>query len=138
MNSFSISDSQEVLTAAQTNIPKQEQAKTLSVIFPKQNQKVRGPIRIYGKAKPKATVKLYITSTYYKTKHQGQKIIQGEGPLKRMNRLYNIVADKNGVWAYKEDLRNAGWEENFTIKAVSEGSTVTVKVYDNTRPIMID
>lgn len=139
LNSFSITDASKTLPNTQTDIAQQKKTQTVSIIFPKQNQKVRGPIKIYGRAKPGAAVKLYVTSTYFKTAHQGQKIIKGEGPVKRMNRVFNIVTDKQGMWTYNNiDLRNEGWEENFTIKAVSEGSTATVKVFDNTRPVMMD
>ncbi|RYY16512.1 MAG: hypothetical protein EOO04_26835 [Chitinophagaceae bacterium] len=111
----------------------------VSITYPRQNQKVRGDIKIYGKAKPGAVVKLTITSSYFKTAHRGERIVKGEGPIKRMNRTFNLTADKSGNWILKNiHLSNAGWEENYSIKAVAEGKAVTVNVYDHVRPVRID
>lgn len=109
----------------------------LSILSPKNNQKVRGEYKIYGRAKPGAIVKLHISSIYYKTAHDNQeRIFKGDGPINRMNRKFNLTADRSGIWTLKNiDLTNAGWEENFTISAKCEDKTVTVKVYDNTRPV---
>lgn len=109
----------------------------LSIVYPKNNQKVRGEYKISGKATPGAQVKLFISSAYYKTRHDNQdRIFKGEGPINRMNRKFNLITDRNGNWTLKSiDLTNAGWEENFMIKAVTADKTVTVKVYDNTRPV---
>lgn len=109
----------------------------LSILYPKNNQKVRGEYKIYGKAKPGDVVKLHISSVYYKTTHDNQeRISKGTGPLNRMNRKFTLTADRSGNWVLKNiDLTNAGWEENFTIKASVNDKTITVKVYDNTRPV---
>lgn len=108
-----------------------------SILSPKNNQKVRGEYKIYGKAKPGAIVKLHVSSAYYKTRRDNQeRIFKGEGPINRMNRKFNLTADRNGIWTLKSiDLTNAGWEESFTIQASSDDKIVTVKVYDHTRPI---
>ncbi len=115
-------------------------AAPLLIIFPKNNQKVRGDYKIYGKAKPGAEVKLLITSTYYKTAHNnGERISKGEGPVNRMNRKFTITADRSGTWLLKSiELRNAGWEETFIIKATSEGRSVSIVVSDNVHPQNID
>lgn len=112
----------------------------LSILFPKNNQKVRGEYKVYGKAKPGAVVVLHVSSSYYKTAHDNrQKISKGAGPLARMNRKFSITADRNGNWIHKKiELLNAGWEETFTIKATSDKKAVSVIVYDNTHPIAID
>ncbi|WP_255155284.1 hypothetical protein [Ferruginibacter sp. HRS2-29] len=117
-----------------------ERASQLSIIFPKNNQKVRGEYKVYGKASPGATVKLTVTSKYFKTAHDNQdRISKGEGPLNRMNRKFTLTADRNGTWTLKSiELRNAGWEESFAIKAMSEGKTITINVYDNVHPVRMD
>lgn len=117
-----------------------EKASTLSILFPKNNQKVRGEYKIYGKATPGASVKLAITSKYFKTAHDNQdRISQGEGPISRMNRKFILTADRSGNWILKNiELRNAGWEETFTIKATSEEKTITINVYDKVHPVRMD
>lgn len=111
----------------------------VSIIYPKNNQKVRGPIKIYGKAKPGSQVKLYITSTYFEKLYKGEKLLKGEGPLKGMNRVFNLTADRSGLWTLKEvDLTNRGWEEDFTIRAICGKDVISVRVYDHTKPVMID
>lgn len=112
----------------------------LSIIFPKNKQKVRGDYKVYGKAKPGAVVKLHITSTYFKTAHDNQeRIFKGEGPIQRMNRKFTLTADRNGNWLLKNiNLQNTGWEENFTIKVTSEDQTVSIMVIDDRHPINID
>lgn len=112
-------------------------APPLSILSPKHNQKVRGEYKIHGKAAPGAVVKLHISSTYYKTAHDNnERISKGVGPLNRMNRKFSLTADRSGNWVLKNiELTNAGWEENFIIKASVGDQTVTVKVYDNTRPV---
>lgn len=112
----------------------------LSILFPKNNQKVRGEYKIYGKAKPGSVVQLHITSSYYKTaRDHRQRISKGAGPVNRMNRKYSITADRRGNWTLKNiELLNAGWEESFTIKATADKKTVSIQVYDNTHPIAID
>ncbi len=110
-----------------------------TIIYPKNNQKVRGPVKVYGKAKPGSQLKLYITSTYFAKQYKGEKLSKGAGPLKGMNRVFNVTADKRGLWTLQEiDLTNRGWEENFTIKAVSGKDVVSVNVYDHTKPVLID
>ena len=117
----------------------QPAAPAISIAYPKHNQKVRGDIKIYGRAKPGAVVKLTVTSSYFKKAYQGEKISKGEGPLKRLNRSFTLTADRSGTWLLKSiHLTNAGWEENFTIKASSEGKAVSVNVYDHTKPVNID
>lgn len=111
----------------------------VSIIYPRNNQKVRGDIKIYGKAKPGSPIKLYVTSTYFAKMYKGQKLLKGDGPLKGMNRVFNLTTDKSGLWTLKEiNLTNRGWEENFTIRAISGRDTVSVKVYDPTKPVVID
>lgn len=112
-------------------------APKLSILAPKNNQKIRGEYKIYGKATPGAVVKLHISSTYYKTTHDSQeRISKGAGPFNRMNRKFSLTADRSGTWILKNiELTNPGWEEHFTIKASVGDQTVTVKVYDNTRPV---
>lgn len=109
----------------------------LSILSLKNNQKVRGEYKIYGKAKPGALVKVQINSSYYKTAHDNQeRIFKGAGPLNRMNRKFSVTADRGGRWTLKSiDLTNAGWEETFTIKASTDDETVTIQVYDQTRPV---
>lgn len=111
-------------------------APKLAILSLKNNQKVRGEYKIYGSAKPGAIVKLQITSTYYKTMHDNQeRILKGAGPFNRMNRKFSVTADRGGRWTLKSiDLTNAGWEETFTIKASTDDETVTIVVYDKTRP----
>lgn len=117
----------------------QKPAPVVSIVYPKHNQKVRGEVKIYGKARPGAAVKVLVTSTYFKKAYKGEKISKGEGPFKRMNRTFSVTADRNGTWILKAlDLTNAGWEENFTIKASAEGKAVSVNVYDLTKPVNID
>ncbi len=132
----SIAQSPRVLTVKEST---KAAPPAISIIYPKHDQKVRGDIKIYGKAKPGATVKLKVTSTYFKKAYQGEKISKGEGPLKRLNRSFTLTADRNGSWILKNiNLTNAGWEENFTIKASADGMAVSVNVYDHTKPINID
>lgn len=127
---------QRVLTVKESTKASQP---AISISYPKQDQKVRGDIKIYGKAKPGAQVKLTITSTYFKKAYQGERISKGEGPLKRVNRNFTLTADRNGSWVLKNiNLTNAGWEENFTIKATAEGKSVSINVYDHTKPVNID
>lgn len=130
-------DNTKILTVAK---PVTSNITPLSITFPKNNQKVRGDYKIYGKAKAGAIVKLHVTSTYYKTAHDNQeRIFKGEGPINRMNRKFTLTADRNGNWVLKNiNLQNAGWEESFTIKATSDDRTVTVKVIDDKHPINID
>lgn len=55
--------------------------KEVTIVYPKNNQKVRGAYKIYGGSEPNAVVKLSIVSTYYKTNNNnGTKITKGEGP----------------------------------------------------------
>lgn len=117
-----------------------EKASALSILFPKNNQKVRGEYKIYGKATPGASVKLVITSKYYKTAYDNQeRISKGEGPINRMNRKFTLTADRSGNWILKDiELRNAGWEESFTIKVTSEERSVTINVYDKVHPVRMD
>lgn len=114
-------------------------APELSILFPKNNQKVRGEYQIYGKAKPGSMVALQISSTYFKTKREGEKITRGEGPIARMNRKFSVTADRNGRWMLKSiELLNAGWEETFFITATADKKKVSIRVYDNTRPVRMD
>jgi ribosomal protein L31 len=117
-----------------------EKASQVSIIYPKNNQKVRGEYKIYGKASPGATVKLTISSKYFKTAHDNQdRISKGEGPINRMNRKFTLTADRSGNWILKNiELRNAGWEESFTIKVTSEERSVTINVYDKVHPVRMD
>ena len=130
----------EMINVAGTDEPVAGRASQLSITFPKNNQKVRGDYKIYGKATPGTPVKLTVTSKYFKTAHDNhERISKGEGPLNRMNRKFTLTTDRNGTWMLKSiEFRNAGWEESFTIKATADGKTVTVNVYDNTRPVNID
>lgn len=127
--------------STEMDVAKNVQAGTdVSITFPKNNQKVRGEYKIYGKAKPGSAVELHISSTYYKTARDNrQKISKGAGPLNRMNRKFRLTADRSGNWLLKSiELLNAGWEETFTIKATADKKTVSIRVYDNTRPVAID
>jgi hypothetical protein len=119
---------------------KENPAPELSITFPKNNQKVRGEYNIYGKAKPGSIVELHISSSYFKTARDNwQRVSKGEGPINRMNRKFSLTADRSGNWILKSiELRNAGWEESFTIKATADKKTVTIRVYDNTHPVAID
>jgi len=121
-------------------IEKSNPAAALSILFPKNNQKVRGEYKIYGKARPGAKVELHISSTYFKTaRDERQKISKGEGPINRMNRKFSLTADRSGTWVLKSiELLNAGWEESFVIKATADKKSVSVRVYDNTRPVRMD
>lgn len=112
----------------------------LSILFPRNNQKVRGEYKIYGKAKPGSVVVLHISSSYYKTAHDNrQKISKGQGPIKRMNRKFSLTADRSGNWILKNiELLNAGWEEDFVIKASSDKNTVSIRVFDHTHPVAMD
>lgn len=114
--------------------------KEVTIVYPKNNQKVRGTYKIYGGSEPNAVVKLTIISTYYKTNNNnGTKITKGEGPLKRLNRTYSLKADRHGTWKIENiELTNAGYEESFVIKA-SDGKTAkAITVYDKIRPVLID
>lgn len=112
---------------------------TISITYPKHDQKVRGDVKIYGKAKPGAVVKLKISSTYFKKAYQGERVSKGEGPIKRLNRSFTLTADRSGNWILKNiNLTNAGWEENFTIKASAEGKAVSINVYDHTKGVRMD
>jgi len=116
-------------------------APRLEIYSPKNNQKVRGRYAIYGYAEPYAKVKVHITSTYYEklVNQQKETITKGKGPIDRINRTYPVTANKIGYWQINDiDLTNRNWEENFTIKAIVDGRTVTVRVYDNTHPVVID
>ncbi|MET0462980.1 MAG: hypothetical protein ABW007_07495 [Chitinophagaceae bacterium] len=121
-------------------IKEKDPAPELSISFPKNNQKVRGVYKIYGKAKPGAKVVLQVSSSYFKTTQDGRnRVAKGDGPLARMNRKFSLTADRNGTWILKEiELLNAGWEETFTIKATVDNKSVTIRVYDNTHPVMMD
>lgn len=116
-------------------------APRLEIYFPKNNQKVRGRYSIYGYADPYAKVKVQITSTYYEKVADPQKetISKGKGPINRINRTYPLTANKIGYWELKNiDLTNRNWEENFTIKAIVDGRTAIIRVYDDTHPVVID
>lgn len=117
----------------------QPQAPVIAITYPKHDQKVRGEIKIYGRAKPGAVVKLRITSTYFKKAYQGERILKGEGPIKRLNRSFTLTANRSGTWMLERiNLTNAGWEENFTIKASADGRAVSINVYDHSKPVNID
>ena len=117
-----------------------EVSQAISISFPKNNQKVRGKYKIYGKAKPGSVVQLHISSTYFKTARDSrQRVSKGAGPIIRMNRKFSLTADRSGNWLLKEiELLNAGWEETFTINATADKKTVSIQVYDNTHPVAID
>ncbi len=138
--SYSGSDNDVQIIAVNNMVSKKNAAQELSILFPKNNQKVRGLYKIYGKAKPGTVVRLHVSSSYFKTRRdERQKIARGEGPIARMNRTFSLTADRNGTWILKEiELLNAGWEETFIIKATADKKSVSVRVYDNTRPIRID
>ena len=129
----------EIIPAKEINMPTVP-APELSILFPKNNQKVRGEYKIYGKAKPGSVVHLKVSSTYFKTtRNEGKKIAKGEGPIARMNRKFSLTADRNGRWLLKSiELLNAGWEETFVITATSDKKSVSVRVYDDTRPVRMD
>jgi hypothetical protein len=117
----------------------QSNPSAISIFYPKNNQKVRGNVKIYGRAKPGSIVKLEITSTYFKKIVTQNRISQGEGPINRLNRTFKVTTNKSGVWILDNiELINFGWEENFTIKAFSDGKIATVNVFDHTHPILID
>jgi ribosomal protein L31 len=128
------------IASAQHIEKKGNPAAELSILFPKNNQKVRGEYKISGKAKPGSVVQLHISSTYFKTARDSrQKVSKGTGPINRMNRKFSITADRSGNWLLKKiELLNAGWEETFTIEATSDKRTVSIRVYDNTHPMAID
>lgn len=114
--------------------------KEVTIVYPKNNQEVRGAYRIDGGSEPNAVIKLTIISTYYKTNNNnGTKIAKGEGPLKRLNRTYSLKSNRYGTWKIENiELTNAGFEESFVIKA-SDGKTAqSITVYDRTRPVLID
>lgn len=124
-----------------TQIQRSVKAPRLEIYFPKNGQKVRGRYSIYGYAEPNAKLKVHITSTYYEKLYNNQKetISKGKGPINRINRIYPLTANKIGYWELKDiDLTNRNWEEDFTIKAIVEGRTATISVYDHTHPIVID
>ena len=132
---------QPVEMVSAINVTKETKpAPDLSILFPKNNQKVRGEYKISGRATPGAVVSLHISSTYFKTARDNRdRIIKGAGPIARMNRKFSVKADRNGNWVLKNiELLNAGWEENFTIKATADKKTVSIRVYDNTRPVAMD
>ena len=113
----------------------------LQIYSPKNGQNVRGRYSIYGYAEPNAKLKVQITSSYYEklVNLQKETISKGKGPLNRLNRTYPLTANKIGYWELKDiDLTNRNWEENFTIKAIVDGRTATIRVYDNTHPVVID
>lgn len=113
----------------------------LQIYFPKNGQKVRGRYSIYGYTEPNAKLKVQITSSYYEKLVDPQKetINKGKGPLNRLNRTYPLTANKIGYWELKNiDLTNRNWEESFTIKAIVDGRTATIRVYDDTHPVVID
>lgn len=124
-----------------TQIKRSVKAPRLEIYFPKNDQKVRGRYSIYGYAEPNATLKVHITSSYYEKlyNHQKETISKGNGPVQRINRVYPLTANKIGYWELKNvDLTNRNWEEDFTIKAIVDGRTATVRVYDHTHPVIID
>jgi len=124
-----------------TQIQQTARAPRLQIYFPKNGQKVRGRYSIYGYAEPNAKLKIQITSTYYEKLYNNQKetISKGKGPINRINRTYPLTANKIGYWELKDiDLTNRNWEEDFTIKAIVEGRTAAISVYDHTHPIVID
>ena len=127
-------------TPASLNIVAAPPAQQVSITYPKNNQKVRGDYKIYGKAKPGTIVKLTVISSYFKTAHDNRnRISQGEGPIKRMNRKFTITSDRSGNWLLKSiELRNAGWEETFTITATSDDKTTSIIVFDKVHPLSID
>ncbi|MFA4870714.1 MAG: hypothetical protein WC623_21135 [Pedobacter sp.] len=124
-----------------TQIQQANRIPRLQIYFPKNGQKVRGRYSIYGYTEPNMKLKVQITSTYYETLYNNQKetISKGKGPINRINRTYPLTANKIGYWELKDiDLTNRNWEEDFTIKAIVEGRTATISVYDHTHPIVID
>ncbi|WP_241282875.1 hypothetical protein [Chryseobacterium timonianum] len=114
--------------------------KEVTIVYPKNNQKVRGAYKIYGGSEPNAVIKLTIISNYYKTNNNnGTKITKGEGPLKRLNRTYTLKSDRYGTWKIENiDLTNAGYEESFVIKASDGKKAQSIIVYDRTRPVLMD
>ncbi|MFN0256983.1 hypothetical protein [Pedobacter ureilyticus] len=124
-----------------TQIQQANRIPRLQIYFPKNGQKVRGRYSIYGYTEPNMKLKVQITSTYYEKLYNNQKetISKGKGPINRINRSYPLTANSIGYWELKDiDLTNRNWEEDFTIKAIVEGRTATISVYDHTHPIVID
>jgi len=124
-----------------TQIQQANRVPRLQIYFPKNGQKVRGRYSIYGYAEPHAKLKIQLTSSYYEKLFDTRKetISKGKGPINRINRTYPLTANNIGYWELKDiDLTNRNWEETFTIKAIVEGRTATISVYDNTHPIVID
>lgn len=124
-----------------TQIQQANRVPRLQIYFPKNGQKVRGRYSIYGYAEPNAKLKIQITSTYYEKLVDTRKetISKGKGPINRINRTYPLTANNIGYWELKNiDLTNRNWEEDFTIKAIVEGRTASISVYDHTHPIVID
>lgn len=124
-----------------TQITQSKPMPRLQIYFPKNGQKVRGRYSIYGYAQPNAKLKVHITSNYYEKvyNHQKETITKGKGPVERINRIYPLTANNIGYWDLKNiDLTNRDWEETYMIKAMVDGRTVSVTVYDNTHPIIID
>lgn len=126
---------------AQAQNPVQKTRKEqLSIAYPKNNQKVRGPYKVSGTAKPGTVVKVHISSAYFKIVYdRQQRKSKGAGPIARMNRTYTATTDRAGRWAITGiELWNAGWEETYTINATANGASAEIKVYDNTLPVNID
>ncbi|WP_379089989.1 hypothetical protein [Pedobacter sp. UC225_65] len=124
-----------------TQIQQANHVPRLQIYFPKNGQKVRGRYSIYGYTEPNAKLKIQITSAYYEKLVNPQKetISKGKGPINRINRTYPLTANSIGYWELKDiDLTNRNWEEYFTIKALVDGRTATIKVYDDTHPVIID
>lgn len=112
----------------------------LSILYPKNLQKVRGSYMISGRSEPHVSIEISVRSTYFKTKlENNNRITKGDGPINRINRTFKTKSDARGNWKVKEvELINAGWEEIFIITAVSGNHKNSIRVFDNTRPVAID
>ena len=116
---------------------------SLTIAYPKANQKVRGDVTVRGTAKAGSEIEIIITSAYVPLKRddKNRRFSAGDGKQARMNRKFRVKANAAGNWVMPAiDLRNRNWREEFTITAVSKTGKTSkqVMVYDDVRPVYFD
>ncbi len=115
--------------------------KDLRIDAPLLASRQHGRIGIRGRAAKGSTVKLSITSTYYKlgTDQQKHRLFKGEGPVTGTTKNVVVKVDGQGNWSVKDiNIRNHGWSETYKVvaRSVTGGNATYVTFTDETRPVV--